>query len=449
MKKNSLTLLTLCFIVFIDFLNYGLIIPVVTPLFLDARVSFLPASYSSETRTLLLGFITAAYSFAQFFGAPIIATLSDKYGRKKMMSFTVLGGVVGTFAFMLGFTLGNLYILFLGRILSGLMGGNAALANSMVSDITEDKDKARNYGYIGLAMAAGIVLGPFFGGRLADPFFFNKISEAANNLFKIDLLALVGNSSRAADLTPFWLAAFMSLIAVVFVYFFLNETLKNKQTHDVNIFHGFKVLYRVLRIPNLRVIYVLIFLIFLAFNILVYSLSILLFDRYNFSPLNVGNFLAFVGVCIVISLGLINPIIAKKYKPVTILKVSFIILPGAFLLSLLPGLDKRIYYDLFGNTISFPLIYFPIPLLAIFYGFVQANVSALLSNNASDDSQGEAFGINQSIQSFVEGTTPVITSLLIAVSLTLPIIVGAIATAICGMIFYYFFVYKPHPGIKQ
>lgn len=418
-ESKHTTLLSLCFVVFLDFLAYGLILPVLTPLFLDPKSSFLPFSYSENTRTILFGLVTASYAAAQFFGAPIIGSLSDKYGRKKMLTLTLIGTVIANLAFILGTLFSSVTIMIAGRLIGGFMGGNAALANTMVGDVSGHDEKAKNYGFIGLAMAAGIVMGPYFGAQLADP-------------------SLIPNASLR---TPFYFATGLSLFAVIAVQIFVSETLQSKRETAADMIKGFRMIFRSMKYLNLRVIFGMTFLVVLAFNVFVYSLNIYLFKKIGFNEKDLGNFLAYAGICLVISLGLINPIVAKRFKIVDVLKFSII------------GLAICFFWSLFPKT--YLGIYILTPFLALAYGLSQANIIALISNNAEHSEQGEAFGVNQSLTSFVEGLTPILTSLLLTLNSLFPFIIqysfpaffaGAI-TILCWMIFMWYFIIRPHPEI--
>ena len=99
-KKNNL--FTLFCIIFIDLVGVGILIPVLAPLFLDPAASIVPASWSNEARNIALGFLIAAYPLAQFFGSPILGTLSDKHGRKRLLSLSLMGTILGYVLFAVG-----------------------------------------------------------------------------------------------------------------------------------------------------------------------------------------------------------------------------------------------------------------------------------------------------------------------------------------------------------
>lgn len=107
-KKQSL--FPLFFTVFIDLLGIGIVIPVIAPLFLDPRGGILLMGASLSVRTMLLGFLIASYSLAQFFGVPYLGGLSDRVGRKKMLVASLIDTLVGYLLFAIGILTKNLIL---------------------------------------------------------------------------------------------------------------------------------------------------------------------------------------------------------------------------------------------------------------------------------------------------------------------------------------------------
>jgi len=109
----------------------------------------------------------------------------------------------GYILFALGIVYNNIYFLFIGRILDGFTGGNISIAQSAIADISTPETKSRNFGLIGMAFGLGFIIGPYIGGKLADPSIMAWFTYA----------------------TPFWLYVILTLINILLVLWYFLETL--------------------------------------------------------------------------------------------------------------------------------------------------------------------------------------------------------------------------------
>ncbi|MGZ4048911.1 MAG: MFS transporter, partial [Bacteroidia bacterium] len=154
-KGPKSPLFTIFLTVFIDMLGVGIVIPVIAALLMDPGYSMLPAATSISTRTILLGFLIAAYPLAQFFGAPMLGALSDRYGRRKLLGLSLFGTLIGYLLFATAILEHNIFMLFASRILDGFTGGNISVALSAISDFSDEKSKSKNFGMVGAAFGLG------------------------------------------------------------------------------------------------------------------------------------------------------------------------------------------------------------------------------------------------------------------------------------------------------
>src|SRR5262249_23650175 len=145
----------------------------------------------------MVGAIVGSYSFCQLIATPILGELSDRFGRRPILLFSIFGTVVGFAVFALA---NNIWLLLLGRVIDGLSGGNISIARAYIGDITKPENRAKAFGLIGAAFGLGFILGPAMGGLFA------KISYAA----------------------PIWVACGLSVVALVLAWAWLPETVERR-----------------------------------------------------------------------------------------------------------------------------------------------------------------------------------------------------------------------------
>lgn len=142
---------------FIDILGIGIIIPVLPELIKQ----FVGGETALAGR--YVGFIAASYAFMQFFGAPILGSLSDRFGRRPILLIALFG--LGVDYLMQGFA-PSIGWLLLGRLFAGLLGASFTTANAYIADVSTAENRARNFGLVGVAFGLGFIFGPALGGLL-------------------------------------------------------------------------------------------------------------------------------------------------------------------------------------------------------------------------------------------------------------------------------------------
>jgi DHA1 family tetracycline resistance protein-like MFS transporter len=386
--------------VFLDMLGVGIIIPIIPSLFLDFNNGFLPTDMSMHSRNILLGFLLATYSFAQFFGSPVLGALSDNKGRKPILTISLIGTMLGYLLFAFGLEMQSVVILFLSRLLDGFTGGNISIAFSVISDVSDEKSKAKNFGMVGAAFGLGFILGPYIGGKLADP--------TIVSWFNIK--------------TPFYFAALLSFINILSVKFNLPETLVTRSSKQISFTTGFKNISEAFAMPHLRKVFFTVFLVTLGFNFFTTFFQVFLFLRFKWNISNIADFFAFIGFWIVLAqAALIRPL-TKRFGNLQILKVSLFILSIALVLVITP--DKPMY------------IFFIAPFIALSQGISGPNLTSIVSDSALPQEQGKILGINQSVSSLAMMIPPIIAGFATNVSENLPSILAGIFTLFGWLILY-------------
>lgn len=400
-KTNSLLILFI--IVFFDMLGMGIIFPILAPLLLDPQNLLLPPSTDQALRTIILGLIFAIYPLTQFFGAPILGALSDHYGRKKILIISLAGTFLGYLIFALGVITHNIWLLFFSRAIDGFTGGNIAVAQSSIADLSDNKTKAGNFGMIGMAFGLGFIFGPFFGGVLSDPKLVSWFNFA----------------------TPFWFAAILSVMAILMVTFILPETLLTPRDTKVSIFSGIKNIRKAFTTPHLRIMFLIIFMMIFGFSFFTQFFPVYLFGKFSLDQAHIGNIFAYIGLWSALAQGLFMRPLSKKFMPRILFGLSAIGMSVALFCIILPT-----------NVIG---LLFVIPFIAIFRGINQPNSVAIISNMTTPQEQGEILGINQSITSLAHSIPPIIAGIIVSIDINSPIIAASISVLIGWIIFIFFF----------
>src|SRR5215213_8140172 len=175
-------LLVIFLTIFVNLVGFGIIIPL---------LPFYAQTFGASP--VVIGLLFAIFSLCQLVAAPVLGDLSDRYGRRPVLIFSLAGTVLSFVMLALAHTV---WMLFLARIVDGLSGGNISTARAYVADVTEPKDRARAYGLIGAAFGLGFIFGPALSGVLA------KVSYTA----------------------PIWAAAALTLVATIMAWVWLPET---------------------------------------------------------------------------------------------------------------------------------------------------------------------------------------------------------------------------------
>ncbi|HEV7738468.1 MAG TPA: MFS transporter [Chlamydiales bacterium] len=181
-KQQNRQFLVILTIVFLGFIGISMPYLIFPPLFVNPEYLFLPVGWSDASRALFLGITLAAYPIGQFFGSPILGALSDDYGRKSLLSGSLL--IAAICNLLTGIAIGgeNLALLIVSRLLAGFMEGNIAIARAMVVDL-KLLSKHDTLGKINAVASIAYLVGPLLGGAMADKNIFEWFSTSTPFFF--------------------------------------------------------------------------------------------------------------------------------------------------------------------------------------------------------------------------------------------------------------------------
>jgi DHA1 family tetracycline resistance protein-like MFS transporter len=210
-----------------------------------------------------------AYAFAQFVCAPVLGNLSDKYGRRPIILFSLFGFSVDYLFLALAPSYGWLFV---GRTIAGITGASFTTAAAYIADISTTENRAKNFGMIGAAFGLGFIIGPAIGG-------------------------LLGSLGVRA---PFYAAAILCLLNWLYGYFVLPESLakENRRTFEWKRANPLGSLRQLKKYPAISGLAISFLLIYLAANAVQSNWNYFTKFRFNWSDKMVGYSLALVGLLV-------------------------------------------------------------------------------------------------------------------------------------------------------
>jgi DHA1 family tetracycline resistance protein-like MFS transporter len=307
-----------------------------------------------------VSWLTASYAICQLIAAPGLGLLSDRFGRKSILLICLLGSAVGYLLFGLG---NSLLILFLGRIIDGLTGGNFSVLFGYIADITKPGERGKYFGMVGGASGVGLMLGPAIGGLLAN------ISYSM----------------------PFLVATGVILLNIAWGFFFLPESLSQEnrlKTIRMRDLNPLKQMSDVFKLANLRWFLLAGFFYAFPFAMFQSTWTILMKDCLGWNPTQAGLIATTAGVVDIVVQGLLVGILITIFGDVKLSIVALIVV--------------AISYLLLGSV---ALIASPIPLISgvILFagagGLVENALRGLISRMVGPGEQGRVAGANQSVES--------------------------------------------------
>lgn len=341
MNKKQAAVQFIFITILLDAMGLGVIIPVLPDVL--RRFTSDPTLVSER-----FGLFVGAYALMQFVASPILGSLSDRYGRRSILLFSLLGAAAD---YMFMAFAPTLPLLFVGRAISGLTGASMTVASSYMADISDDKNRSANFGMIGAGWGIGFIVGPMIGGML----------------------------SKWGATAPFIAAACLNALNFLYGFFVLPESLpanrrRNVQVRDLN---PVRMVLKVLS-PSSYVAYIWIyFLIFLAGQIHPVNWTLYTETKFHWTPWQVGLSLSFIGVMIAIGHGGMTRVIIPRLGEHRSLTAGIAIYGAAFALFSLAPRAWMLY---------------PVMMFFGLAGITMPSLQSILAKHVPPDRQGELQG---------------------------------------------------------
>ena len=334
--------------IFVNLVGFGIIIPL---------LPFYAETFGASP--LVIGLLFAVFSLCQLVAAPALGDLSDRYGRRPILIFSLAGTVV---SFVMLAVAHSVAMLFAARIVDGLSGGNISTARAYVADITAPKDRSRAYGFIGAAFGLGFILGP----------------------------ALSGILSKVSYTAPIWAAAALTLVATAMAWLWLPETVHQTRAGTGN---PFRYLPELMTRPVVRRVLLIDFVYWGAFAVFQTTFALFAARRFAFTVEMTGYFFAGFGVLgAIVQGGCIQPVVRRIGDKST------------FQLGLALSAIGLVWAALAQSVLMLIVALVP---LALGIGFGHPTMSSLVSLVARGDEQGRVQGAASAVESLGRTIGPV------------------------------------------
>lgn len=262
-NKRKPAILFIFFTVLIDVIGFGIIIPVFPRLIVELNGGGIADA------SLLGGYMMFSFSLMQFLFSPILGNLSDRFGRRPILLFSLLG--FGIDYLLLGFA-PSVFWLFVGRVIAGITGASFSTASAYIADVSTPENRGKNFGMIGAAFGLGFIIGPVLGG----------------------LLAPMGVR------VPFFAAAGITFVNWLYGYFILPESLavENRRPFNWRRSNPVSALLSLKKYPGILMLLLSMFFIYMASHSVQSTWSYFTMGEFNWTESEVGYSLGFVGILV-------------------------------------------------------------------------------------------------------------------------------------------------------
>lgn len=350
LKKEHLTILI---ILITEILGFSLILP------------FLPF-YAQEfgATPLQIGLLLTAFSLFQFFSSPILGKISDYYGRKPLLIISQFSTFISFI--ILGFA-NSLEMLYLSRIVDGLFGSNYTIAQAYLSDTSTKEERSKVFGLSGVAFGFGFLVGPGIGGYL----------------------------SQFGYQVPSFLAALISLIPIILIFFFLPETIQKREglKLDWKLFHfrDFKKYLTGKKFSSK----IWQFTAYIFSHVIWVSTGALFAQKQlGFTAVDMGYLLAYIGLISIIIRGLLLSKLIHFFGEHRLQYIGFI--------SIIIGMIATVFVT------EGWVLYFVLTLFSFGSGVLRPIVLGDISRNSSEKEQGAVLGVTNSMGSITQMIGPLV-----------------------------------------
>ena len=390
--KGQASLWVLVMTVTLAVAGFSLPSPVLAPLLLDPAQGMLTPAASDWSRKVWLGVIMGLYPLFQLVGAPWLGKLSDRHGRKPVLTLCLVGVLVGYALMALGIAWRSLPLLLLSRVVEGFFNGDIAIVQAMAADMSTAKTKARSFAWINIGMNLGWVVGPMIGGYAA---------------------VVSGDYSLAA-----WLAVAMTLVNLLLVLWLLpNRPAAACSEQPAPALSSRQLLLQ----PALLPYFVLTLLSYGAVQLYFTYFNVWLVERLAWDPVQLAQAAVLVSVPMMLGSWL-GSRLARHWRGSSLGVVGHLVMAAGMLMFVLPD-------HWWGLALTF------IP-AGIGMSLGELATSVAVSNRSHAEQQGQAMGIYRGLAVGSEILAVLVGSLVLLAGTEWPFYLAALSGVVCAIGFY-------------
>lgn len=344
--------------VIMNMLSFGIIMPVMPALLEDIT------GLGAAQTVAYGGWLSMTFAISNFFAMPLLGGLSDRYGRRPVLLASI--AMLGIDLLIMGLA-PTLAVLFVGRFLGGMFSATYSVANAYIADVTEPEDRGRAFGIMGAAFGIGFILGPVFGGLLGE---YNPR-------------------------LPFFVAAAIAGLNFLYGWFILPESLREEDRRDFDLKRAnpFGAMVHFAKVPRVAWFIIAIGLYQIAHAVYPSTWNFHGEIRYDWSELEIGLSLAFVGIGSALGQGLLTGYLIKRM--------------GAMKAAVFGFSSNGIALFLFALA-GAPWMAYAIIAVSSFGGVAMPAINTVTSTLTPRNAQGELQGAQASMMAFTLIFSPVL-----------------------------------------
>ena len=393
--------------VFMDIVGFSIIIPLFPHLLdhyirtegaagtligsLNSAAEWMGGDTVFKKTVLFGGLLSTLYSLLQFVFSPIWGALSDRLGRRRILTITLAGNAL---SYLLWIFAAQFWVVVVTRLVSGMMAGNIAVASAAAADITDEKERVKGMAVVGIAIGLGFVFGPVIGGLASSVQFAHGTA--------------VGSFGLNPFSVPAAIAASLALLNFLLVVKFFPETLAPERRASADAKRPSVFDLATVRSSAVRRTSFANLVYQVAFTGMENTIVFLTFALFLYNPRDNAWLFLFNGACMIFAQGLARQLV-KRLGQRKVVILGMLIAAGAFVcVALIPTPTPTTPSPAWSEG----AFYLGLGLISFATGLILPSVSALVSLYSGADEQGRNLGILRSAGSLARVIGPVTAALL-------------------------------------